>query len=90
MSFKNQRRFLYLCTLHITSNIYMSLEDLYKQFAKEKDLTCVLDYMMRYQDQEKFIFRNYTVIFQHVFEGLHYLEAKGIVHRDIKCKVVCV
>ena len=46
----------------------------------------MLDYMEKYQDQEKFIFRNYTVLFQHVFKGLSYLETKGIIHRDIKCE----
>ena len=63
---------------------FVSIEDLHKQFGKE--LTCVLDYMEKYQDQEKFIFRNYTVLFQHVFKGLSYLETKGIIHRDIKCE----
>ena len=62
-----------------------SVEDLSKQFSAEK-LTCVLDYMKEYQPQENFIFRNYTVLFRHVFEGLCYLKSKGIVHRDIKCK----
>ena len=42
--------------------------------------------MTVYQDQESYIFRNYTVLFQHVFKGLCYLKCKGIVHRDIKCK----
>ena len=42
--------------------------------------------MQEYQHQEKFIFRNYTVLFRHVFEGLCYLKSKGIVYRDIKCK----
>ena len=65
-----------------------SVEDLYKQFTEE-NLTCVLDYMRKYQHQEKFIFRNYTVLFQHVFEGLCYLKEQGIVHRDIKCKDPC-
>ena len=65
--------------------MYTSVEDLCKQFTKGK-LTCILDYMTAYPDQEKFIFRNYTVLFQHVFEGLCYLKRKGIVHRDIKCE----
>ena len=70
------------------SNIpmYPSAGDLYKQFT-EKELSCVLDYMMKYQNQQKFIFRNYTVLFRHVFEGLCYLKSKEIVHRDIKCEV---
>ena len=65
--------------------VYVLAEDLYKQFTKE-NLTCILDYMTVYPDQEKFIFRNYTVLFQHVFKGLSYLKTKGIVHRDIKCE----
>ena len=61
------------------------VEDLQKQFTKEKHLACVLDYMTVFQDQRKFIFRNYTVLFRHVFEGLCYLKSQGVVHRDIKC-----
>ena len=61
--------------------------DLRKQFTKEKHLTCVLDYMTKYPDQEKFIFRNYTVLLRHIFKGLCYLKSKEIVHRDIKCEV---
>ena len=53
----------------------------------KENLTCVLDYMTVFQDQKKFIFRNYTVLFRHVFEGLCYLKNKGIVHRDIKRKI---
>ena len=68
----------------------ISVEDLRKQFTKEEHLTCVLDYMKTYEFQEKFIFRNYTVLFQHVFEGLCYLEKQGIVHRDIKCETFCI
>ena len=66
-------------------HMYTSVEDLCKQFNKEK-LTCILDYMTEYPDQEKFIFCNYTVLFRHVFKGLCYLKSKGIVHRDIKCE----
>ena len=61
--------------------------DLRIQFTKEKNLTCVLDYMTMYPDQEKFIFRNYTVLLRHIFKGLCYLKSKEIVHRDIKCEV---
>ena len=46
-----------------------------------------MDYMTVYPDQEKFIFRNYTVLLQHIFKGLCYLKSKEIVHRDIKCKI---
>ena len=61
----------------------MSAGDIQKQFTK---LTCVKDYMKEYQNQEKFIFRNYTVLCRHVFEGLCYLKSEGIIHRDIKCE----
>ena len=68
----------------------VSVVDLRKQFTKEENLTCVLDYMTVYPDQEKFIFRNYTVLFQHIFKGLCYLKSEEIVHRDIKCEVNCI
>ena len=70
--------------------MYVSVVDLRKQFTKEEHLTCVLDYMATYKSQEKYIFRNYTVLFRHVFEGLCYLKKQGIVHRDIKCESLCV
>ena len=57
--------------------LHISVEDLQKQFTKE-DLTCVLDYMTVFPNQKKFIFRNYTVLFRHVFEGLCYLKRQGI------------
>ena len=85
MSFKNQRKSDLLYVICNDSNNYISAEDLCKQFTKEK-LTCFLDYMTVHPDQEKFIFRNYTVLFRHVFKGLCYLNRKGIVHRDIKCE----
>ena len=59
--------------------------DICKQFTK---LTCVAEYMKEYPYQEKFIFRNYTVLCQHVFKGLCYLKSEGIIHRDIKCKTI--
>ena len=73
--------------MYYSSEYCISVVDLRKQFTKEKNLTCVLDYMTVYPDQKKFIFRNYTVLFRHIFKGLCYLKSKEIVHRDIKCKV---
>ena len=70
--------------------LHVSVEDLQKQFTKDKRLTCVLDYMIEFPNQKKFIFRNYTVLFRHVFEGLCYLKGQGIIHRDIKCEGICI
>lgn len=44
--------------------------------------------MCHYHEEMDFIFRNYTVVFKHVFKGLHFLETNGIIHRDVKCKCV--
>lgn len=66
--------------------MYIPVEDLQKQFTKDTRLTCVLDYMQESQYQKNFIFRNYTVLLQHVFEGLCYLKSQRVVHRDIKGK----
>ena len=52
---------------------------------KKVNLKCVLDYMASYLDEMDFIFRNYTVVFKHVFKGLMFLELNGIIHRDVKC-----
>lgn len=89
MSFKNRRKFIVQFQYGSNMPMYPSAGDLYKQFT-EKELSCVLDYMMKYQNQQKFIFRNYTVLFRHVFEGLCYLKSKRIVHRDIKSSNILV
>ena len=85
MPFKNQSKLSYLFVIQY-SDYFISVVDLCKQFTKEEKLTCVLDYMIVYPDQKKFIFRNYTVLLRHVFKGLCYLKSKGIIHRDIKCE----
>ena len=47
--------------------------------------------MCHYLDEMDFIFRNYTVVFKHVFKALGFLEFHGIIHRDVKCKgIYCV
>ena len=43
--------------------------------------------MYEFQDEEKCILYNYTVIFLHVYKGLEYLHSKGIVHGDVKGSV---
>ncbi|XP_065896980.1 uncharacterized protein [Dysidea avara] len=68
---------------------FMNQRGFDEQF-KEKNLKCVLDYMALHQHSIEFVFRNYTVSFRHVFEGLSYLEDQGIVHRDVKASNILV
>lgn len=46
--------------------------------------------MASYLDETEFIFRNYTVVFKHVFEGLSFLGQNGIIHRDVKSSNILV
>ena len=52
-----------------------------KLFEKQK---CILEYMTTFSDLKECIFRNYTVMFLHVFKGLEYLHSRKIVHGDVK------
>ena len=40
--------------------------------------------MHHYPDEEETIFRNFLILFLHVFRGLEYLHDKEIVHGDVK------
>lgn len=85
MKFMNQRK----CTcnyvkIYVYNYIILIIGDLDEQFT-QVNLKCVLDYMAFYLDEMDFIFRNYTVVFKHVFEGLSFLGQNGIIHRDVKC-----
>ena len=63
------------------------VEGLDEQFNEKATCRSVLDYMAKYKGQKMLIFRNYLVLFHHVFDGLAYLQTQKIVHRDIKCKL---
>ena len=52
-----------------------------EQFGK---LNCIMDHMIEYKDQQKYIFSNYIVMFSHVFKGLQYLHDNNIIHGDVK------
>ncbi|XP_065896970.1 uncharacterized protein [Dysidea avara] len=68
---------------------YMNRKGLHEQF-NGTSCRCILDYMYEFQDEEKCILYNYTVIFLHVYKGLEYLHSKGIVHGDVKDRNILV
>ena len=72
--------------IHIYVTDDALIGDLDEQFKQKSSLKCVLDYMGCYQEDMDFIFRNYTVVFKHVFNGLCFLERNRIIHRDVKSK----
>ena len=47
-----------------------------------------MDYMCQYHEETDFIFRNYTVLFKHVFKALCFLKENEIIHRDVKCECI--
>ncbi|XP_065897013.1 uncharacterized protein [Dysidea avara] len=63
---------------------YMNRGGLDEHFKKPPEPDCIIKYMISFKDQEKCIFRNYKILFLHVFKGLQYLHSKGIVHGDVK------
>jgi len=67
--------------------IVLCVVGLNEQFSTKSTCQSVLDYMVKHRGQKKLMFRNYLVLFHHVFDGLSYLQTQEIVHRDIKCKL---
>ena len=58
-----------------------NLGGLHKQFKTHK---CIIEHMYHYPDEEEIIFKNFLILFLHVFQGLEYLHEKEIVHGDVK------
>ena len=74
---------LYVHVVHIRTTCFY-LGGLDEHFKKPPEPDCIIKYMISFKDQEKCIFRNYKILFLHVFKGLQYLHSKGIVHGDVK------
>jgi len=86
MPFMNQSEFYLLYRIIID----VCVVGLNEQFGKGAPCKSVLDYMAKHRGQKKLMFRNYLVLFHHVFDGLSYLQTQKIVHRDIKCKLLFI
>jgi len=82
MPFVNQSKSIHFSVAYVC--VWRYTESLDKQFVIEKSCKCVLDYMKHYDDQQKFIYQNYLLLFHQVFDALSYLQTQQVVHRDVK------
>ena len=85
MPFMNKSKCLHVCVWYEQ----LAIGSFDEELKKEKTCKCVLDCMKQNENNIDLVFRNYTITFRHVFEGLCYLESMGIVHRDVKGMYCC-